>query len=494
MNLLRKKPQKLLTISIILISLLLNINIIQSTNIDYNNKINNTSDENNIYDLLIISPNKFSKYIQPLVIHKNKHDIKTKQVDIEEVYDQMFWQGRDKAEKLKYFIKKAIEEWNIKYVLLIGGRKTQGYQETWWIPVRYSFLNRNYEKMPENRFLTDLYYADIYDKHGNFSTWDDNNNKIFGEWPLDQPAADIPDLYPEISVGRLPCRNIKDVKIIVKKIINYETGNCSDSWFKKMMVIAGDTYPKKTPGFIDGEYHTQLALDNMTDFTPVKLWISDGSLNNWMDILKSFNKGAGFVFFSGHGGPHVWSTFYPETKKKTANIYLRHMSFFFNKNKLPVVLSASGCFNNMFNVSITKSDWTYLPLPKIISSVISDVFKIKISSIKITVPHCWGEKLVFNPHGGSIAVIASTAFSYESSDINTSVGGCEWLDIRFFEEYGKKKTEILGELWSNTITAFLQNYTVDWSDSKPDGDALIIKNVEQWLLMGDPSLKIGGYN
>jgi len=31
-------------------------------------------------------------------------------------------------------------------------------------------------------------------------------------------------------------------------------------------------------------------------------------------------------------------------------------------------------------------------------------------------------------------------------------------------------------------------------DNSIDGDAIIIKNVQQWLLIGDPSLKIGGLN
>jgi len=33
------------------------------------------------YDLLIISPSEFIKSLEPLVCHKNKHDIQTKLVD-----------------------------------------------------------------------------------------------------------------------------------------------------------------------------------------------------------------------------------------------------------------------------------------------------------------------------------------------------------------------------------------------------------------------------
>jgi len=175
--------------------------------VNKNNGEENDIISNNIYDLLIISPKKFSKYIQPLVRHKNEFGVKTILADVEDVYEQMYWNGRDDAEKIKLFIKKSIEEWGVKYVLLIGGRKNQRASETWWIPVRYSHLDRKYDDFIERKFLSDLYFADIYDQNGNFSNWDDNNNGVYGEWPEDKAAEDRPDLFPDVYVGRLPCRN-----------------------------------------------------------------------------------------------------------------------------------------------------------------------------------------------------------------------------------------------------------------------------------------------
>jgi len=424
-----------------------------------------------IYDLLIIAPKQFTRYIQPLVEHKNKFGVKTVLVDTDEVYRQMHWEGRDDAEKIKYFIKKAVEEWQIKYVLLFGGRSDQRADESWWIPVRYTHLDRKYDEYVERKFLTDLYFADIYNQNGSFSSWDDNQNGIFGEWEEDKAAADRPDLFPDVYVGRLPCRNILEVKIIVKKIIKYETGKCSDYWFKKMVVVAGDTYPKKTE-YIDGEVYTQIGLDMMSDFTPIKLWTSDGSLSNWIDVVRTFSKGCGFIWFSGHGNPASWSTHPPNDGSKWINgIRLRYLPFIFNGKKLPVCITGSGCFNSMFNVSLGHSEWVY----------------------GIPIPHCISWGFVIKKNGGSIATIGATAFSYESPDISLGYGGIEWLDIHFFGEYGLNNTDILGATWGNTITSFLQNFTIDWDDNSSDGSALVAKNVEQWLLIGDPSLKIGGY-
>ena len=428
-------------------------------------------DELELFDLLIITPEIFENKLQTLVEHKNNLDIKTKLVTTEKVYDEMFWFGRDKAEKIKYFIKTALDEWDIKYVLLVGGRQDQSFMESWFIPVRYSFLERKYGDYPERKFISDLYYADIYDAEGDFSSWDDDNDGIFSEWPDNDIASDIPDLYPDVSVGRLPCRNNRDVEIIVNKIIDYETGLFSESWFKNMVVVAGDTYTNKTQ-YIDGEVYTQMAIDNMPGFNPVKLWTSDGSLSNSWDTVKTINKGCGFIFFSGHGNPASWATHPPNDETVWIDgMKLRYMPFLFNKNKLPICITGSGCFNNMFNVSFLNHPFSVYPIPK-----------------------CWGEGMTFNAHGGSIATIGSTAFSYESPDINSNRGGIEWLDIQFFKEYGINDIDVLGECWSDTISAFLDNFSINWMDNSYDGDAIIVKNVQQWLLIGDPSLKIGGYN
>jgi len=477
-----KKMYKIIVImlTLLLFSSNLSVNALQGNSCfkqDIIKSENNGDDEykasvsDGIYDLLIIAPQKFSKYIRPLVQHKNKFGIKTILVDVEDVYEQMYWHGRDDAEKVKYFIKKSIEEWGIKYVLLIGGRKNQRAPETWWIPVRYSHLDRKYDELIERKFLSDLYFADIYDQNGNFSSWDNNNNGIYGEWEEEAAAQDTPDLFPDVYVGRLACRNAFEVRVMVKKIIKYETGRCSDSWFNTMVVVAGDTYPDKTE-YYDGEVYTQMGLDMMSDFSPVKLWTSDGSLKNWRDVVKAINKGCGFIWFSGHGNPSSWSTHPPDDSSIWINgMKLRYMPFLRNGKKQPVCITGSGCFNSMFNVSFGNSPWVY----------------------GIPIPHCFSWALASKMSGGSIATIGATAFSYESPDINLGFGGIEWLDIHFFEQYGLKHNDILGETWGKTIESFLQNFSINWEDTSSNGSALVVKNVEQWLLMGDPSLKIGGY-
>lgn len=430
-----------------------------------------TEQGGNLYDLLIIAPSEFRWDLLPLVRHKNSIGIRTRLVDLYDVYDQMFWQGRDDAEKVKYFIKAAVENWGVHYVLLVGGRKNQGQVEKWWVPVRYSYLDRPYQAYPESKFLSDLYFADIYDRNGSFSSWDDNGNGIFGEWPKDQGAVDYPDLTPDVSVGRLPCLNAYELRIVVRKIIRYETRGCADSWFKTMVVVAGDTYPGRTP-YYDGEVYTQQGLDLMSGFHPVKLWASDGSLKNWIDVVSAVNKGCGFLWWSGHGNPKSWATHPPDDNATWISaLRLRNLPFLHNRYKLPVCLTGSGCFNNMFNVSLRNKWWVY----------------------GLPTPYCISWALMVQRDGGTIATIGPTAFSYESPDISLGYGGIEWLDRQFFSEFGQNHTDVLGDTWRDTIISVLRQCPVDWSDETIDGSALVVKNIQQWVLFGDPSLKIGGY-
>ncbi len=210
-------------------------------------------DKNNFisqYQLLIIAPPEFKDALQPLVDHKNKIGIATILKTTDEIYSS--YNGRDEPEKIKYAIKDAIEQYGIKYVLLVGGLKSKIYAKPrdntnagikgWYVPVRYS--NWRYWEGDDPGFITDLYYADVYkyeDGKVVFDDWDSNGNGIFGEWKT--TVKDEIDMYPDVYVGRLACRNVKEVQDMVSKIIKYESEDKS-KWFYRMIGISGD-------GFLD---------------------------------------------------------------------------------------------------------------------------------------------------------------------------------------------------------------------------------------------------
>jgi hypothetical protein len=218
--------------------------------IEYSYKItkSNPFPLNTEYQLVIIAPSKFESELGTLVAHKISKGVTTTLKTTEDIYSE--FTGYDKPEQIKYFIKYALETWNTKYVLLVGGMDSilwanprdnvnEGTKD-WYIPVRYSNLRDN-----EPGYLCDLYYSDIYDSEGNFSSWDSNGDHIYAYWKGGLTKRDKLDMYPDVALGRLPCRNIDEVKNVVDKIINYEN-NADPSWFEKIITVSGD-------GFLDQE-------------------------------------------------------------------------------------------------------------------------------------------------------------------------------------------------------------------------------------------------
>ena len=61
-----------------------------------------------------------------------------------------------------------------------------------------------------------------------------------------------------------------------------------------------------------------------------------------------------------------------------------------------------------------------------------------------------------------------------------------YLESQFFKAYGVNHTDILGQTWGQAITSYLKTYPGMM-------DKIDCKSVQEWALLGDPSLKIGGY-
>jgi len=438
-----------------------------------NNNEQRITTETNIYDLLIIAPEEYTSLLKPLVAHKNNVGVITNLVSLSEVYAQSTL-GRDNPEKIKIYIKKAYENWDIKYVMLVGNFRK--------MPVRYVYNDEPWQGYPEPYFISDLYYADIIDSYGNYSSWDTNNNGIYGEWK-GEVAQDQPiDLRPDVYVGRLACRNKIEVKILVKKIMTYETTTYDKYWFKKIVGVGGDTYPDgqydfPTPEY-EGEENLRLMFENMTGFEHIELFTSTGNFTGPLDIIRAFNKGAGFFAFDGHANPKTWSTHPPNDKKNWTNgLNLFTISFLMNRDKYPIVV-AGACHNNEFDVNLLN--WL---------EDSHDAYYYGIGALE-----CWGWKLTRKIGGGAIACIANTGLGMSKEDKSTRNGAGDYMDLQFFYEYGTNKTDILGECWGKAINRYLDAFPIDWNSPSAWDYAYDCKTVQQWLLLGDPSLKIGGYS
>lgn len=481
--------------------------------IDYDEPSNtiNFPDE---YEMVIIAPSLFKEELQPFIDHKNNIGVTTILKTTEDIFNE--YTGFDKPEQIKYFIKDAFDNWGIHYVLLCGGLNSlikatprddpnQGSVD-WYVPVRYTNLRMG-GGIEDPGYISDLYYADIYDAEGNFSTWDKdrygNSDGIYANWHFGA-QRDIIDSYPDVYVGRLACRNEKEVNTMVSKIINYETQPVDPSWFNRIVLVGGDTFDDTDGGnYFEGEEENQKAIEYMDGFTPVKCWSSNrdsgGLVPEPDDVIASISEGCGFLFFAGHGSPEIWEThwaggpFNREARTKAINWY----DFLKLKNaeKLPVTVIGS-CHGSQFN--ITALDCLNFWFNKIVDLFgLDDLKKPPVNTIMPT-PECFDWFLTRVSNGGALSTIGNTGIGYgytgnsgdldgdgiDDPDCVERLGG--YIETIFFRAYGVDNIDILGETWGSAVTSYNNIYP-------PMSSQTDCKTVQQWVLFGDPSLKIGGY-
>jgi len=393
--------------------------------------------------LLIIAPEEFSDALQPLVDHKIQYNVPTTLTTTEWIADHST--GRDLAEQIKYAIKDEIETHAITSVLLVGGFDK--------FPMRRSYVMLwDWDE----EIITDLYYSDIYDGSGDFCSWDSNNNNQFGE------SSDHVDLFPDVHLGRLACDSLSDVTIVVDKIIHYETETYGSDWFNTMIYIGGNTF-RWSPGN-DGEDINEIIMDIMPQFSPETIWTSKGNFNR-RTISTAITAGAGFLDYSGHGFENGMGTYTPAgtSMKYYYTAYIKDTQ---NGYKLPIIF---------FDACLTaKIDYVLQDLLNYRSYTIFDILaKILRVNTSQRLP-CYAWAFINHENGGAIATIGATRTAFGGVD-----EGAGKMSIEFFSAYDT--SQYLGEM----MTQMQNGYITD-----VPGDDF---TVEEFILLGDPTLKIGGY-
>jgi hypothetical protein len=253
-----------------------------------------------------------------------------------------------------------------------------------------------------------------------------------------------------------------------------------------MLVAGGDTVPYGD-GVNEGEYENEIAASFMEPigFNIDKYWASNGKLTN-TSLIPALRSGAGFFFCAGHGSPQVWSTHPTEDDINWIDaLWLSDMPFIFNLRMLPVCV-VGGCHNSQFDCG----------LPFMISGILesgANYFRWitdKNCLPKMAwVPRCWSWNLVREPMGGTIASVGNTGLGWGSGGYGSADDLDGWITSHFFYYYAQLhnlENCTLGMVHSSTLNGYIDTFN-------PNNDELDRKTVEQWVLLGDPSLKIGGY-
>jgi len=444
------------------------------------------------YDLLIIAPEKFASALQPLVDHKNSKGMKTVFKSVESILDT--YEGYDPPEQIKYCIEHEYNQSNITYVLLVGGLKSHIYAKdkdtasagwtAWQVPVRYANIPQYDPIGNDEAVLCDLYYGCLYNATGAFDSWDSNGDGYYAAWGLTGVPNDKIDMYPEVYVSRITCANVLEVKAAVKKIITYESSGPADkSWYTNFIGVGGKTY-RIYNGKPDGQYLCDLAYNYTKNAIPaLHLTACYASNRNTTgrtpipkDILKSFNEGAGFIVFEGHGNAYEWNTIWVDGEYPndwTGGFHEGLYPFLINGKKLPVVI-VGGCHNGIYNVTIIGA---------LKDRLRSDDHDINYFCY-FPAPVCYSAGLVTKASGGAIGSTGCTGYGYGPGSGDPAAYWNAALEANFFYEIGNGATH-LAEAHSRAIQKYIAELGVDESDAFC---------IAEWALFGDASLLFGGYS
>jgi len=320
------------------------------------------------YSYVIITADEFSNTLTSFENYKNNRGITTKKVTLTEIYSSTFFpaEGRDDAEMIKYFVKNAIEQWGTLYVLLVGGSSE--------FPTRETHIYVDYNEGDDEVFISDLYFADIYNENMEFVSWDSNENDVFGEYEWGpSELTDEVDIYPDVYLGRLAVLDSSELQGILNKITTYETGESwTKDWFSNIVVIGGDTIPSDSSNVNEGEFVNQAILDVMDEFLPNAIWDSNNRLGGLVvtgveNIENGLNDGCGFLDWAGHGATYVWTT-YPHNGTRqslptpTGRYTNNQILDLENQDKLPIVVTGA-CSVGKFNQDSDCFTWAFVLNP-----------------------------------------------------------------------------------------------------------------------------------
>lgn len=403
------------------------------------------------YDFVILGPEEFSDELSSLVTHKNGNGISTIFVSLDDVYDGTHFppQGRDNQERIKYFIKNAIESWGTGFVMLVGGSAK--------FPVRtvHIYIDLSPDPPDDEIFVSDLYYADIYNGTGDFCSWDSNGNDKFGEYDWEGEYDDV-DLHPDVYIGRWACTTGSQVTTCVNKVKTYEnTPAYQQDWFTNLVVVGGDSFRGDTNEIDEGEYINQKVIDMMDGFIPDKLWASNGKLTSVIpsgvaNIKSAINSGCGFVDFSGHGNTYIWATHPHESgvwiPTPAGGFRSSDVQALSNGDKLPIV-TVEACSTSKFASDSNCFNWAFM----------------------------------HNSNGGAIGTFGATALGWGYTGEGVAQGLIGKIGLDTFRAYKLDDSVTFGEMWGKALERYI----------KPGMDAMDIKTVSEWQPFGDPTLAIG---
>ena len=269
----------------------------------------------NAADYIIITHHTFLQDVQPLADFRSQQGLRTKVVDIQNIYDE-FNHGILDPSAIREFLSYAYHNWQPPaptYVFIVGDTNVDLKNQISFVPTTQVQIPGYGSSASDHQFVT-----------------------FRGT-----------DGFPDMLIGRMPANNRVDVRIFVERAINYETTSPVGPWHKRLLMLAGSDlrFHSQTDRLISsnqlsGKYETERIYAPYTDEPTFDDRIRSPIARR---VIDAFNDGASLVNYIGHGGGGIWSSSrmldFEDPEQNLTNI-----------SQLPLVLSMT-CYTASFDSS-----------------------------------------------------------------------------------------------------------------------------------------------
>jgi hypothetical protein len=268
---------------------------------------NRLKSQRNRADYIVIAPPDFLQVAEPLLAWRRQQGLKVKPVSIEEVFSE-FGFGETAPESIQNFLSYAYHSWerpSPRYVLLLGDA-TYDYKD---------YLSLGVEsQVPAREVKTSFLWT----------ASDPSYAMVNGD-----------DLLPDLAIGRLPASTVEEVRVLVNKIISWET---SSAKLHAPVVLVTDN-PDAAGNFVaDAE---DLAETVLKDRLVRRIYLNELGVSAARDaIIEAFDQGTSITNYIGHGGIHLWAD--------EQLFHTRHLPNLSAQAQQPILLTMN-CLNGYFH-------------------------------------------------------------------------------------------------------------------------------------------------
>ncbi len=407
-------------------------------------------------EFIIISPPDFLGEAERLQQHRESflpNRLSTVVVNVNHLYNE-FSGGMNDPTAIRDFLYHAYNTWQVKpmYVLLLGAgsfdyRRVLGqrnnYIPSWQTQESFSQINT---------YTTDDFFVQFTP----------NSRR------------------PSLSIGRLNAINQDDARVMIDKIIDYETGSDFGPWRNLITYVADDGLT--TRGGDDGNIHTwqseQLALRFTPDpFEKNKIYMIEYPAENTAlgrrmpevnkTIVDRINRGTLILNWTGHGNPRVWAYEWIFVKENT-------IPQLTNRDRLTFITAATCDFSRLDDPREQSGGELLVSWERGGAIGLLSSSRIVWSTDNAQFNNLFYTNLLSQPQSGVYRRVGDALFATKQSRHNINDTKFVLLGdptIRLhIPSYRADVEEINGLPFSNVITLkALQKVTIDGIIRRPDG-------------------------